>query len=175
MTPESKGTLNLSSEEKERRRKKRMFLHNAPEVVMYILGSVIMFYLGLWAMIAFIGYFVFSTLWYMKFVCTNCPHYDNLRCPSGYASVVTKLFKKGDVKKFNASFKRNMGVVFPTWFAPVFAGIYLLYYTFTIPMVILLIVFIVDAFIILPIFSKKYGCQECDLKDKCPWMGKYGK
>jgi hypothetical protein len=172
---ECKENNNLTPEERERRRRKNMILHNTPEVVMYILGSVICFYLSFWAMIVFIGYFVFSTLWYMKFVCTNCPHYDNLRCPSGYAPCAKALFKKGDVKRFHSAFKRNMGIVFPTWFAPVFVGIYLLYINFTIQMAILLAIFILDAFIILPIFSRKYGCQECDLVDECPWMGKFGK
>jgi hypothetical protein len=35
-------------------------------------------------------------------------------------------------------------------------------------------VFAVDAFIILPVLSRKHGCVECPQKDDCPWMGSVG-
>ena len=36
----------------------------------------------------------------------------------------------------------------------------------------LVLVFIIESWIILPIVSKKHGCIECPQKDQCPWMGK---
>jgi hypothetical protein len=42
-------------------------------------------------------------------------------------------------------------------------------------MVFMLVVFIIDGFVVLPMVSKKYGCNQCDLKDICPWMGGFGK
>ena len=167
--------MHKTSDENRRLRRKRMILHNLPEFIMYVLGSIIMSYLGLVVLIIFVVYFVFSTLWFMRFICTYCPHYDKLKCPSGYAPVAAKLFKKRDMNKFSIMFKRHIGVVFPTWFVPVIAGIYIILVDFSIVTIWLLIVFIVDAFIILPISSRRYGCDYCDLRDKCPWMGRYGK
>jgi len=92
-----------------------------------------------------------------------------------YATVAGKLFKKRDMKKFAIMFKRHMVVVFPAWFIPVFAGVYILIGEFTVEMLILLIAFILDAFVVLPIFSRRYGCNYCDLRDQCPWMGRFGK
>jgi hypothetical protein len=172
---ERNNTVTKGTGEKKRARKKNMMLHNAPEIVMYILGAVIMSYLGIVILIAFVMYVMVSILWFMRFVCTNCPHFDNLRCPSGYAAVVGKLFKKGDTRKFATAFKRNLGIVFPSWFIPVIASAYLLITDFSLIMIILFLVFSVDAFVILPVASRKYGCNECDIRDQCPWMGRFGK
>lgn len=160
--------------ENRRLRRKRMIMHNLPEFIMYVLGAIIMSYLGLKVLIIFVVYTVFSTLWFMRFICTYCPHYDKLKCPSGYAMVAAKLFKKRNMSKFHTMFKRHIVVVFPTWFVPVIAGIYLLIIELTIEVIVLLIIFILDAFIILPWASRTYGCNHCELKDKCPWMGGFG-
>ena len=37
-------------------------------------------------------------------------------------------------------------------------------------MLILLIVFVVDAFVVLPLVSRLYGCGHCPQKADCPWM-----
>ncbi len=156
-------------------RRRRVTLHNLPEYIMYILGAIIVSYLGIIILIAFIVYIILSTLWFMRFICTYCPHFDRVKCPSGYAIVAGKLFKKRNMKKFAIMFKRHMGVVFPAWFVPVIIGIYILIDEFTVQMLILLIAFILIAFVILPIFSRRYGCDYCDLRDRCPWMGRFGK
>jgi hypothetical protein len=146
-------------------RRTRVTLHNLPEYIMYVLGAIIVSYLGIIILIAFVVYIILSNLWFMRFVCTYCPHYDRVKCPSGYAIVASKLFM----------FKRHMAVVFPAWFVPVIVGIYILIGEFTLQMLILLIAFILIAFVVLPIFSRRYGCDYCDLRDKCPWMGRFGK
>ena len=158
-----------------KKRRKRTFLHNLPEYIMYVLGSIIMAFFGILFLIAYVVYGFLSTLWYMRFVCTYCPHFDKIKCPSGYSIIAGKLFKKRDASKFEIMFKRHMGSVILSWFAPVIAGIYILINKVSIVMIILLVVFILDAFIILPWVSRKYGCNYCDLSDRCPWMGRYGK
>ena len=160
---------------KKRSRRQRMIIQDLPEFTMYILGILIMSYLGIVVMVAFVMYIIISTLWFMRFVCTYCPHYDKLKCPSGYAIVCAKLFKKRETKKFTIMFKRNIAVVLPAWFLPVIAGIFILLDEINLIMISLLVAFIVNSFIVLPIISKKYGCNECDLKDRCPWMGRFGK
>jgi len=153
----------------------RIQVHNLPEYVMYLLGFIIVYLLGLIYLVGFLIYFIFSKLWFLKFICTNCPHYDGVKCPSGHAKVASRLFKKGDFSKFQIMFRRHIAVVFPMWFIPVIAGIYILLKDFSLLAVFLLLVFIIDGFIILPIISKKFGCNECELRDRCPWMGGFGK
>jgi hypothetical protein len=167
MTPDKNPNLPQSG--------KRIFFHNLPEYVMYLLGFIIVYFIGIIYLIIFIIYCIFSTLWFMKFICTNCPHYDRLICPSGYAKVVSRLFKRGDFTKFQSQFKKHIAVVFPMWIVPAFVGVYLLIDEFTMWMLVLLILFIIDGFIILPIVTRRYGCNECELKDQCPWMGGFGK
>jgi hypothetical protein len=149
--------------------------HNIPLITLYILGSIIMFFLGILFLIAYITYCIVSTLWVMRFVCTHCPHYDKYKCPSGYSIVAGKLFKKRSSKDFRKVFARNIGVVVPSWVIPAIVGIYLLWIEFTMELTILVILFIIVGFVILPIASRRYGCDKCDLKDQCPWMGKFGK
>jgi hypothetical protein len=151
------------------------FKHNLPLIVMYVLGSIIILFLGLLYLIGYILYCIISTLWVMRFVCTHCPHYDKVKCPSRYSIVAGKLFKKRSSKDFTKVFARNIGVVVPSWVIPAIVGGYLLYLDFTIELTILVLLFVIDGFVVLPIASRVYGCDKCELKDQCPWMGKFGK
>ncbi len=155
--------------------KANKFLHNLPTFSTYILGAIIMLFLG-WALfIIYILYTIFSTLWFMKFICAYCPHYDSPKCPSGYSEFASKLFKKGESRKFNSMFKKHIGVVFPSWILPVLAGIYMLFFEFSITILVLFIAFIIMGFIMLPFITKRYGCEECDLKESCPRMAGFKK
>jgi hypothetical protein len=149
--------------------------HNIPLFIMYILGSLIILFLGFLYLIAYILYCIFSTLWVMRFVCTHCPHYDKAKCPSGYARVSAKLFKKRSTRDFRKMFARNIGVVIPSWIIPVFVGIFLFIDNVSLVLLVLLILFVINGFVVLPLASRKYGCEKCELKDQCPWMGKFGK
>lgn len=152
-----------------------MVKHNLPLISMYILGSMIMYFLGLLYLVGYILYCILSTLWVMRFVCTHCPHYDKAKCPSGYAKVSARLFKKRTSKNFRSMFARNIGVVIPSWVLPAIVGIYILLNEVTLIILILTFLFIIVGFVILPIASRRYGCDRCDLKDNCPWMGRFGK
>jgi hypothetical protein len=106
----------------------------------------------------------------MKFICTYCPHYDSPKCPSGYSKVALKLFRKGEPGKFHTMFKNHIAVVFPSWILPLLAGIFLLFYNFSVTILILFLIFIVMGFIMLPVITKRYGCDDCNLKGSCPRM-----
>ena len=149
--------------------------HNLPLISMYIIGSIIMYMLGWLYLFGYVLYCILSTLWVMRFVCTHCPHYDKLKCPSGYSKASAKLFKKRSSKDFRTKFARNIGVVIPSWVIPALVGIYLLLNEFTIIVAIVTLLFILVGFVYLPISSRRYGCDKCELKDQCPWMGRFGK
>jgi hypothetical protein len=77
--------------------------------------------------------------------------------------------------RFNEKFKRHIPVIVPLWLIPVLAGVPLIIRTFSWPLLVLLVVFSIDAFVILPLFSRQHGCKECPQKDSCPWMGRKSK
>ncbi len=148
----------------------QVVLHNLPTFSTYALGAIIMLFLGRVFFLAYILYCLFSTLWFMKFICAYCPHYGKEKCPSSYSKIAAKLFKKGNPAEFNTMFRTHIGIVFPSWIIPVIAAIYLLLYEFSILILFLLITFVVVGFVILPVMTKKYGCENCDLKENCPRM-----
>lgn len=150
-------------------------LHNIPTFSTYALGAIIMLFLDWVFFLLYVLVTIFSTFWFMRFICTHCPHFNGPKCPSGYARIASKLFKKGEPRKFNSMFKRHIGVVFPSWILPVLAGLYLLFFEFSITILVLFIVFIIMGFIMLPVITKRYGCEDCDLKGSCPRMAGFKK
>jgi hypothetical protein len=65
-------------------------------------------------------------------------------------------------------------VIFPLWVVPSVAGGIFLLTDFSVSMLALVILFVIDSFVILPLVSKKYGCAHCPQKDMCPWMHQKG-
>jgi len=63
----------------------------------------------------------------------------------------------------------------PLWFIPILFGAAVIVRSFSWPLLILLAVFALDAFVVLPLFSTKHSCVSCPQKDSCPWMGRKGK
>ena len=53
---------------------------------------------------------------------------------------------------------------------PVVSGTTFLIRDFNRSMLFLVVGFIINLFIILPLFSRKYGCADFPQKDGCPWM-----
>jgi len=71
---------------------------------------------------------------------------------------------------FDEKFKRHIPVIVPLWFIPVVVGVIALIGAFSVRLLVLLIVFAVDAFVLLPLLSTKHSCKECPQRDTCPWM-----
>jgi hypothetical protein len=63
-------------------------------------------------------------------------------------------------------------VIVPLWIIPVVAGIIFLLHNFSLILLSLVVLFAIDAFVILPLLSRRYGCAHCPQKDTCPWMRK---
>jgi hypothetical protein len=61
-------------------------------------------------------------------------------------------------------------VIVPLWFIPLLVGVPVLISRFSCLLLALIVIFAVDAFIILPLISTKHGCKECPQKETCPWM-----
>ena len=155
-----------------------ILVNNLPYVLMMILGSAVLA-LGLemtpWAWAAGGGYLacgIIGAFWIMVFVCPYCTHYGARTCPCGYSLVSARLRKKGESECFDEKFKRHILVIVPLWFIPLAAGGGIAVRRFSWLLLGLVVAFAVEALVILPLASRRYGCADCPQKDKCPWMRK---
>ncbi len=152
-------------------------LDNLPYLVMILLGAAVFWAsidAGVWRWLAgglYLAYGVAGVLWVMLFICPYCHFYDTRLCPCGYGQIAAKLRARKDGERFAAQFRKHIPVIVPLWFAPVVAGGIPLFREFSWVLLALLLVFVVNSFVILPLVSRKYGCADCPQKEGCPWMG----
>ena len=159
----------------------QVLVNNLPYIAMTVLGTAI-FVAGFegrtWRPIAAGAYFIYGiagALWIMIFVCPFCRYWSTRSCPCGYGVIAAKLRERKALDRFGEKFKKHIPVIVPLWFLPVIAGISVVISGFSWPILVLLILFALDAFLILPLVSTKHGCKGCPQKDTCPWMGIKGK
>lgn len=120
----------------------------------------------------YLTYGIGGAFWIMIFVCPHCAYYSTGGCPCGYGTLAARIVKKGDRECFSEKFKRHIPVIVPLWLIPPACGAIALWHSFSWWLVGLVSAFIVEAWVILPLVSKKHGCVDCPQKDDCPWMGK---
>ncbi len=155
-------------------------INNLPYVAMTLLGAAILitgFGNPVWGWIcasAYVIYSVAGALWIIVFLCPFCERHGTMCCPCGYGRVAARLREKADVSRFREKFKRHIPVIVPLWFIPIIAGVVFALRTFSWSLVILLVVFALVAFVLLPLFSKRHSCAHCPQKESCPWMGSKG-
>ena len=156
----------------------QVLINNVPYIGMIVLGAAILV-MGLdrsaWGWItgaAYLTYGLVGTLWIILFICPYCNYWNMRSCPCGYGLIAAKLRERKPGNRFNEKFKKHIPVIVPLWFIPVLTGVPLVIRTFSWSLLALLVIFGIDAFVILPLFSSKHGCKECPQKDTCPWMGR---
>lgn len=152
-------------------------IDNLPYLGMLVLGSAI-FCLAVhdaaWRSLSAALYFAYGiggALWIIAFVCPYCHFYDTRLCPCGYGQIAARLSARKDGDRFAAQFKRHIPVIFPLWFAPPIVAVIALVRDFSTGLLALLLVFVLNSFVVLPLVSREYGCANCPQKDRCPWMG----
>ena len=151
-------------------------INNLPYIAMTLLGAAV-FMVGFqslaWQWIAAGAYLIYGitgALWIIIFVCPYCRYWNTLSCPCGYGRIAAKLREKKQGDCFNEKFKKHIPVIIPLWFIPVIAGIPLIIISFSWLLLVLIVIFALDAFVVLPLFSTKHGCKECPQREECPWM-----
>ena len=151
-------------------------INNIPYAIMSLLGMIIFiiaFSESIWGTIAGFAYLIYGiagAVWIMIFVCPYCRYWDTKSCPCGYGRIASRFRLKSSVECFSEKFKKHIPVIVPLWFIPLIAALPVLVKHFSWPLLILLTIFAIDAFIVLPIISTKHGCKECPQKKTCPWM-----
>jgi len=145
-----------------------VILDNAKLVAMYGLGAWLIF--PTWPVLGWIylAYCALSLLFYIRFICPYCFRYHAGTCLSGY-HIFAQVFKPQEPGKFATQFKRYVAVLFPAWFLPPLAGVYLLITNFSWLVIVQVVLFCLVAFVILPYISGKHSCKECENAENCPW------
>jgi len=156
--------------------KSEIAIANIPYVAMILMGAVTiacahgLSVFGLAVACGYLAYGVIGALWIMFFVCPYCRYYATTGCPCGYGTLSAKIVKKGDRDCFSEKFKRHIPVIIPLWIIPAVWGGIKLWQSPSWWLLLLVLAFAVESWVILPIVSKKHGCVECPQKDQCPWM-----
>lgn len=139
---------------------------NAWQLVMYVLGMAL---LALWNWLlapAYLALGLLSNVVYMAKICPYCGHYGLGTCKAGFHLLSGGRFKPQPGQTFAKQFRKWVWVMFPGWFLPPLAGIVLLLQRFSWTVLILLVLFCVVGFWVLPQDSKRH-CDDCDMVD-CP-------
>lgn len=151
-------------------------INNVPYLAMIMLGMVIFVAIlggSSWGLIAAAVYLIYGLMgafWIMIFVCPYCKYWNTKSCPCGYGRIAAKFRKKKPIELFSEKFKKHIPVIVPLWFIPVLVGVPLVIRSFSWTLLVLLVVFALEAFVILPLVSSKHGCKRCPQKNLCPWM-----
>jgi hypothetical protein len=168
-------------------------INNLPYIAMIALGTAVLFVgintiLWKWAAAtAYLIYGVAGVFWIILFLCPFCRYYDTRFCPCGYGRIAAKLRKQGSLDPgvtsaepgpsegipqdcFDEKFRKHIPVIVPLWFIPILVGVPLWVSSFSLVLLVLMVVFALNSFVILPLFSTRHGCKECPQQDSCPWM-----
>jgi len=150
--------------------------NNIPYVGMILLGAVVLLtalspaVLSWISAIVYLVYGVMGTLWIILFICPYCRYWGKRSCPCGYGKIAAYLREYKGIDCFSEKFKKHIPVIVPLWFIPILVAVPVLISEFSWLLVILIGVFAVDGFVILPLFSTRHGCAECPQRETCPWM-----
>jgi hypothetical protein len=148
---------------------------NLPYIIMILLGGLTVmlsyeFTVGSIAgALAYLVYGAAGALWIMVFVCPYCAHYGARSCPCGYGVMAARLVRKGERECFPQKFKRHIPVIVPLWIIPPAVGVIALVRAFTWPLFALVCLYALDAYVILPLVSKRDSCGGCPQREICPW------
>jgi hypothetical protein len=148
------------------------FAHDALMVVMFFAGAWLFAPLGWIGPLAYVGWVVASSLWFVVRVCPHCAYHGRDKVPSSYCVAATWLAAKGDSELFAARFRRNLFVIAVGWFLPLIGGAVVLVLRYReawalAPYLFLLAVFCLVAFFLVPA-ATCVGCEHCENKERCP-------
>lgn len=138
---------------------------NAKLVVLYGLGAAVMGLLWWPLALVYLGYCVLSILVFIALICPYCGNYHTRSCPNAYH--ILSIFRSKQGRKFADQFNRYVYVASPAWFLPLAVGLYLLIANFSWLVLVLVILFGVFGFVVIPLISRDV-CATCKNAKNCP-------
>lgn len=144
-----------------------ILLDNAKMAAMYALGVLLV--AGVWWLLGalYLAYCFFSLWLYIRLICPSCLCYHTATCRSGY-HIFARRYPPADAAVFARRFKRHVVWLYPVWFVPPLAAIYLFLTAFSWGTVILLALFSLVSFVLLPYISRAHSCKTCANVAHCP-------
>jgi hypothetical protein len=147
-----------------------VLLDNVPTMVMFGMGALLAWLVWRPLGILMLLYNFSSIVMFWGFICRHCRHFGTRACPCGYGVLASRYFRRREEGDFRKIFRKNISLMYPCWFIPLAAGVFLLYTRFSRSLLILFAAFVIVGFILIPAISRFVGCKGCTLKDQCPWM-----
>jgi hypothetical protein len=147
-----------------------VFLDNLPTAIMFLLGTMLVGIVWWPLTIFMLIYNLSSIVMFWAFICRYCRHFGTRACPCGYGVIASRYFGRIEESNFRRVFRKNIAIMYPCWFIPLGAGIYLLYARFSADLLMIFVAFAIVGFVMIPAISRFVGCKGCDLKEQCPWM-----
>ena len=147
-----------------------VLLDNVPTAVMFVLGAILAGIIWWPLAILMIFYDLSAVILFWILICRYCPHFNTRACPCGYGFIAARYLHKLEGESFRKIFRKNIAIMYPCWFIPFAAGIYLLCTRFSSGIIALFAAFIIVGFVLIPMISRFVGCKGCTLKQQCPWM-----
>ena len=151
---------------------------NIPYALMLLLGAAVCwltFAGGLFGGLSaalYVAYGVAGAFWIMLFVCPFCHFYDTRLCPCGYGQIAVHLRPKRDGSLFARQFRRHIPVIVPLWFIPVIVGVVAMVRSFSWLMLILVVAFAINSFVLLPLLGPPVLLQRMPPKTNLPLDGR---
>lgn len=144
-------------------------IDNGKMAVLYGLGTALLWLLWPPLGLAYLLYSLSSLLIFIATLCPYCYRSTAQSCPSGYHLITARFFPPRPERTFARQFRLNVVLMLPVWFAPPLAGLVLLLTRFSWLALVLLVLFCVVAFVILPYISNQHSCKNCENASQCPW------
>jgi len=138
-------------------------------IMVITLGTIVMAQCSLLLTAVYILITVTGIIWMMATICPHCVGFGSTACPSGYGMISSRFFSKPDKVDFRKAFNRNITSVALQWFIPLITATVCLYDSFDPILTVSLVIFIIIAFVWLPMTSKKKGCAKCPQRNECAW------
>jgi hypothetical protein len=148
---------------------------NLPYAIMIVIGVVIFllgfgFVLAGWLSAAlYVAYGIVGTLWIITFVCPYCPNFGS-GCSSGHGKISIMFMPKKDENMFVKKFKKNIPAIIPIYIIPMMAGLVFFGLSLSYTMLICVVAFAVNSYVIAPRVSWKFACANCSAREECPWI-----
>lgn len=147
-----------------------LFLSNFVSVVIYIIGSCIIYQIGIIWLAVYLLYILFLEIRLMKRSCVNCYYYGKF-CAFGRGKLSSLLFKKGDSKKF-IQYQITWKDILPDFLVsiiPLLVGIILLITNFNFLLLLLIILLVALTSVGNGFIRRSLACYHCKQREiGCP-------
>jgi len=82
--------------------------------------------------------------------------------------ISARLVRQQERACFSVKFKKHIPLIVPIWLIPAGCGGVALYRSFSWPVLVLIVAFAVNSYVILPLVAKRHSCGDCPQRKIVP-------